>query len=146
MPEGFTLVDEFVAPGTPGRDGHLLDYETQQFVTSMWRRYIAAVRDDVDFSRVQPVLRRVSYSLESEALPGERLTCGIRVAGRTRRSCTFAGVLSHSEDGRPIHVAQMVMVFLDTVTRTAVEVPTPIWAAIERLEGRSIPIEASPTR
>jgi hypothetical protein len=79
-------------------------------------------------------------------LPGEELVCGIRMAGRIRRSCTFEGVLSHGFDGPLIHLAQMVTVFVDTASRMAVQVPPAFWAAVERVEGRSIPVAESPVR
>jgi acyl-CoA thioesterase FadM len=139
--ERFTIVEDVVAPGEPQRDGHLLDFQTQELVTTMWRRYVAAVRDSLDFSRVQPVLRKVSYTLDGEAMPGDSLQVGLRMRSRTRRSCTFEGAVWHAGDGRPVHTAELVMVFVDTTARASVEVPAEFWAAVERFEGGALTVD-----
>jgi acyl-CoA thioesterase FadM len=140
--QGFTIVEEIVAPGDPGSQYHLVDYQTQELVSTLWSAYLAKAREGLAASPVAPAMRRVSYSLESECTPGQRLRRAIRVASRSRRSCTFEATLTHADDGRIIHAAEMVTVFVDP-SRGAVEIPEDFWAAVERIEGRSIPVPAS---
>jgi acyl-CoA thioesterase FadM len=135
----FTIVEEIVAPGVPGSHHHLVDYQTQELVSTLWSAYLAKVREGLAPSSVSPAMRRVSYSLESECTPGQHLTRAIRVSSRSRRSCTFEATLAHADDGRPIHVAEMVTVFVDP-GQGAVEIPEDFWAAVERMEGRSIAV------
>jgi len=135
----FAMADEVVAPGEAGSRHHLVDYQTQELVSTLWSAYLAKAREGLAPSSVNPAMRRVSYSLESECMPGERLRRGIRVTSRSRRACTFEAVLSHADDGRVIHAAEMVTVFIDP-ERGAVEIPADFWAAVEQLEGRSIPV------
>jgi acyl-CoA thioesterase FadM len=142
--EPFTIVEELVAPGDPGSHYHLVDYQTQELVSTLWSAYLAKAREGLAPSTVAPAMRRVSYSLDSECQPGQRLKRAIRVASRSRRSCTFEAVLSHADDGRVIHSAELVTVFVDP-KQGSVEIPADFWAAVEKLEGRSIPVvERSP--
>lgn len=135
--EKFTLAEDLIAPGNPESNYHLVDYETQELVSKLWSRYLAVVREGLDPSTPAPAMRWVSYSLESEVLPGQPLTRAIRMESRSRRSCTFVGALWHADTGQMIHSATLVTVFLDPVSGS-VEVPENFWAAVERLEGRSI--------
>ena len=134
----FTIVEDLVAPGDPDSHYHLVDYQTQEMVSTLWSKYLAMAREGLSPSTVVPAMRRVSYSLDSEATPGQRLQRGIRVASRSRRACTFEAGLWHAEDGRMVHSAEMVTVFVDPA-KGAVEIPEDFWAAVERIEGRSIP-------
>jgi acyl-CoA thioesterase FadM len=135
----FTIVEEIVAPGEPGSQYHLVDYQTQELVSTLWSTYLAKAQEGLAPTSVHPAMRRVSYSLDSECVPGQRLRRAIRVASRSRRSCTFEATLSHADDGRVIHAAEMVTVFVDPQSG-AVEIPAPFWEAVEKMEGRSIPI------
>ncbi len=135
----YTIVEDVTAPGTAGDAHHLVDYETQELVSKLWSKYLARARDGLAASPVTPAMRRVSYSLDNEAFAGQQLQRGIKAAGRSRRACTFAAGLWHTDDGRMIHQAEMVTVFVDPETG-AVPVPDDFWAAVEQIEGRSIPI------
>jgi acyl-CoA thioesterase FadM len=139
---GFTIVEEIVAPGDPESHYHLVDYQTQELVSTLWSVYLARAREGLAASPVSPAMRRVTYSLDSECAPGDRLRREIRVASRSRRSCTFEARLIHADDGRVVHAAEMVTVFVDPA-RGAVEIPADFWAAVERIEGRSIPAPES---
>jgi hypothetical protein len=134
----FTLVEDLIAPGNPESHYHLVDYETQELVSTLWTKYLARVREGLKPSTVAPAMRWVSYSLDSECLPGQQLRRAIRMEARSRRACTFEAALWHAEDGKMIHSAKLVTVFLDPV-RGAVEIPEDFWAAVERIEDRSIP-------
>ena len=63
-----------------------------------------------------------------------RCSAGIKAAGRSRRACTFAAGLWHPDDGRMIHQAEIVTVFVDPAAG-AVPVPDDFWAAVEQMEG-----------
>ena len=139
----FAIVEEIVAPGEAGSQRHLVDYQTQELVSTLWYAYLAKAREGLERSSVYPAMRRVTYSLDSECMPGQRLQRGIRVASRSRRSCTFEAVLSNAEDGRVVYAAEMVTVFVDP-EQGAVEIPADFWAAVEKIEGRSIPVAERP--
>jgi acyl-CoA thioesterase FadM len=138
----FTIVEEFVADVDKDPSHHLVDYETQRFVTELWSAYLARVRAGLSEGPVHPAMRRVSYSLDGEAFPGQQLVRGIRMDSRSRRSCTFAIALWHP-DGRLVHSAEMVTVFVDPQLASAVEIPEDFWEAVEVLEGREIRPPAS---
>jgi acyl-CoA thioesterase FadM len=135
----YSIVEDITGPGEPGDAHHLVDYQTQELVSTLWSKYLAHARQGLVPSTVIPAMRRVSYSLDSEAFAGQRLQRGIKVLGRSRRSCTFAAGLWHADDGRMVHSAEMVTVFVEPGAG-AVEVPEDFWAAVEKIEGRSIPV------
>jgi acyl-CoA thioesterase FadM len=137
----YTIVEDITGPGQPGDRHHLVDYQTQELVSTLWSKYLARAREGLDPSSVTPAMRRVSYSLDSEAFAGESLQRGIKVAGRSRRSCTFAAALWHADDGRMVHAAEIVTVFVEP-GQGAVEIPADFWVAVEALEGRAIPAAA----
>jgi acyl-CoA thioesterase FadM len=135
----YTIVESVTAPGEPGTGHHLVDYQTQEMVSKLWSQYLAKVRAEVPTSPILPAMRRVSYSLDSEAFAGQALQRGIKVLGRTQRSCTFAAALWHAEDGRMVHTAELVTVFIEPA-KGAVAIPDDFWAAVEGIEGRAIPV------
>jgi acyl-CoA thioesterase FadM len=135
----YTIVEDIVGPGAPGDHHHLVDYQTQEMVSTLWSKYLARAREGLPPSAVIPAMRRVSYSLDSEAFGGQALQRGIKVLGRSRRSTTFAAGLWHKDDGRMVHSAEMVTVFVEP-GKGSVEVPEDFWAAVEQIEGRTIPI------
>jgi acyl-CoA thioesterase FadM len=137
--DSYTIIEDVVGPGEPGDHHHLIDYQTQELVSRLWSIYLARVREELAPSTVGPVMRRASYSLDNEAFAGDKLQRGIRAVSRTRRSCTFTAGLWHADDGRMVHSAEIVTVFVDP-GKGAVEVPDDFWAGVEKLEGRPIPI------
>jgi acyl-CoA thioesterase FadM len=137
--EEFTLIEDVVAPGDPSQHYHLVDYQTQELVSTLWSAYLAKVRADLPPSPVVPAMRRASYSLDGEAFAGQSLQRGIRAVARSRRSVTFDGAVWHADDGRFVHRAEIVTVFIEPGTGS-VAVPEDFWAAVEALEGRTIPI------
>jgi hypothetical protein len=134
----FTIIEDVRSPGETGDTHHLVDYQTQELVSTLWSAYLVRAREGLASSPVTPALRRVSYTLDNEAFAGQLLQRGIRAAGRSRRSCTFSAGLWHVDDGRMVHTAEMVTVFVEPGVG-AVEIPEDFWAAVERLEGRRIP-------
>jgi acyl-CoA thioesterase FadM len=135
----YTIVEDVTGPGAPGDAHHLVDYQTQELVSVLWSRYLAKARESLPPSSVTPAMRRVSYSLDNEAFAGQALQRGIRVVGRSRRACTFAASLWHADDGRLVHSAEIVTVFVEP-REGAVEIPQEFWSAVEGMEGRRIPI------
>lgn len=135
----FTIIEDAVGPGEPGDHHHLVDYQTQELLSTLWSKYLAQARKDLPPSAVGPVMRRVSYSLDSEAFAGDRLQRGIRAVGRSRRSCTFAAALWQADTGTMVHQCEIVTVFVEP-GKGAVEVPDDFWAAVEKIEGREIPV------
>lgn len=135
----YTIVEDITAAGGPaGEHHHMVDYQTQELVSLLWSKYLAKAREGLSTSSAAPVMRRVSYSLDNEAFSGHALERGIRAIGRSRRSCTFAAGLWHADDGRMVHSAEMITVFVEP-GKGAVEVPDDFWAAVEAIGGRSIP-------
>ncbi len=135
----FTIIEDIVGPGDPAEHHHLVDYETQELVSKLWSAYLARVRKDLAPSPIGPVMRRVTYMLDNEAFPGQPLQRGIRAIGRSRRSCTFAGALWHADDGRMVSSGEIVTVFVEP-GKGAVEIPEDFWEAVEKFEGRTIPV------
>ena len=136
----YTIIEDVTADAGPaGGHHHMVDYQTQELVSLLWSKYLARAREGLAPSTVIPAMRRVSYSLDNEAFGGQELQRGIRAVSRSRRSCTFAAGLWHADDGRMVHRAEMVTVFVDP-GKGAVEVPEDFWSAIEGIEGRSIPV------
>jgi acyl-CoA thioesterase FadM len=139
VPDDYTIVEDITAPGEPGDTHHLVDYQTQELVSTLWSTYLARARHALAPTSVIPAMRRVSYSLDNEAFAGQPLRRGIKVVGRSRRSCTFASALWHPSDGRMVHAAEIVTVFVEP-GKGAVEIPADFWAAVEAMEGRAIPV------
>jgi acyl-CoA thioesterase FadM len=136
----YTIIEDVTGdPGPAGGHHHMVDYQTQELLSTLWSKYLAQAREGLAPTGVTPAMRRVSYSLESEAFSGEPLQRGIRMATRSRRSCTFSAGLWHAEDGRMVHSAEMVTVFVEPA-QGSVAVPDDFWAAVEKIEGRSIPV------
>lgn len=135
----YTVVEDITGPGEPGDAHHLVDYQTQELVSTLWSKYLADARTGLAPSTVVPAMRRVSYSLDNEAFAGQALQRGIKAAARSRRSCTFLAGLWHADDGRMIHSAEIVTVFVEP-GKGAVEIPADFWANVEKIEGRSIPV------
>ena len=137
--EEYTVVEDVQAPGDPGSHYHLVDYQTQELVSTLWSKYLAANREGLTDIVGQPAMRRVTYSLDNEATPGDDLQRGIKAVSRTRRGFTCMAALWHRSDGRFVHQAEIVTVWVSP-GEGAVEIPPAFWERVERTEGREIPI------
>jgi len=135
----FTIIEDITGPGDGGEHYHLVDYQTQEMVSTLWSKYLAKARTGLAPSAVSPAMRRVSYSLDNEAFAGSELQRGIKVISRTRRGCTFAAALWHKDDGRMVHQAEIVTVFVEP-GQGSVAIPDDFWAAVEKIEGQEIPV------
>jgi acyl-CoA thioesterase FadM len=141
----YTIVEDMTAPLVgPGEEAHhLVDYVTQEMVSTLWTKYLANVRAELPPTPVVQAMRRVTYSLDSEAFAGQPLQRGIRVVGRTRRSLTFNSALWHKDTGAMVHDAELVTVFIEP-GKGSVPIPDDFAAVVEKFEGRSIPITERP--
>jgi hypothetical protein len=135
----FTLIEDITAPGDAGSNYHLVDYQTQELVSTLWSKYLAKAREGLAPGPVSQAMRRVTYSLDSECTPGDELQRGIKVVSRTNRGCTMAAALWNKADGRMIHNAEIVTVFVQP-GQGAVGIPEDFWANVEKIEGREIPV------
>jgi acyl-CoA thioesterase FadM len=139
----YTLVEDVVGPGEPGNEHHLVDYETQELVSRLWSAYIAKNREGTSMGGTQPAMRRVTYSLDNEAFAGDELQRGIKVISRTRRGFTCEAALWHQSDGRYVHRAELVTVWVE-VGNGAVPIPEDFWRNVEAMEGKEIPVMERP--
>ena len=135
----FTIIEDITAPGDAATHYHLVDYQTQEMVSTLWSKYLAQAREGLAPTPVTQAMRRVTYSLDSEAFGGDELQRGIKATSRTRRGCTFTAALWHKADGRMVHQAELVTVFVEP-GKGAVEIPADFWAAVEKIEGREIAV------
>ena len=119
-----------------------LDYLHGLGVTAIWLMPFqpSPGKDDgydiSDYYGVNPAYGTIGDFVEFTHAAKQR---GIRVVGRSRRSFTFAAGLWHAGDGRPVHSAEIVTVFVEP-GKGAVEVPEDFWSAVEEIEGRRIAV------
>jgi len=135
----YTMVEDVVGPGEPGDHQHLVDYQTQELVSRLWSAYLAKNRAGMSTTGAQPAMRRVTYSLDNEAFAGDELQRGIKAVSRTRRGFTCDAALWHKGDGRYVHRAELVTVWVEP-GKGAVEIPDDFWRNVEAMEGREIPV------
>ncbi len=140
----YTIIEDVVAPGEPGDTHHVVDYQTQELVSRLWTAYLARMREACPPTTVVQAMRAASYRLDNEAFAGDALQRGIRMKGRTRRSCTLAVGLWHAATGEMVHQGEIVTVFIDPGTG-AVPIPDDWWAAVEELEGTTFEVAGSGT-
>jgi len=132
----YTLVDDVVVErDDPGH--HLVDYETTELISKLWSIYLAKVREGTGPGPT-PALRRTVSDFLAEGFPGQKLQRGIRMESRTRRGCTFRAGLWHADDGRMVQQSEIVTVWVGP--EGAAPIPDDVWANVEQLEGRSIPV------
>ena len=98
---------------------------------------------DFTYSRAAAAAKCHDLLLDEACFEKQRqidsLQRGIKVLTRSRRGCTFAAALWHKADGRMVHAAEIVTVFIEP-GKGSVEIPADFWAAVEKMEGRSIPV------
>ena len=116
-----------------------MDYVTQEIVSTLWTKYLAQVRAELPPTPGVEAMRRVSYTLDSEAFAGQALQRGIRVVGRTNRTLTFNSAVWHKETGQFVHNAELTTVFIEP-GQGSVPMPDDFLLVVEKLEGRKIPL------
>jgi hypothetical protein len=135
----YTIIEDVVGPGEAGDRHHLVDYQTQELVSRLWSKYLARCREVQGPSPVVQAMRGASYTLDNEAFAGDELQRGIRMASRTRRSCTMEVALWHKATGAMVHRGTISTVFIEP-GQGSVAIPDAWWAAAEAMEGKEIPI------
>ena len=137
----YTVVEDLTGPlvGPDEGDHHLVDYVTQEIVSTLWTKYLAQVRAELPPTPVVQAMRRVSYTLDAEAFAGQALQRGIRVVGRTNRTLTFNSAVWHKDTGQLVHNAEITTVFIEP-GQGSVSVPGDFMSVVERFEGRAIPL------
>jgi len=141
----YTIIEDVVAPGEPGSQHHLVDYETQELVSKLWSKYVAMAREGLESGDIVPAPRRITTVLDNECFAGQALQRGIKAVARTRRTYTLQAALWHADDGRMVVTSEFVTVAADRSTGSAVEIPAELWANVERIEGHEIPITERPS-
>lgn len=79
-------------------------------------------------------VRHVAIDYESEAFAGERLRCGVRARGRTRRTIAVEQTMWEAHHRRVVLRCTAVVVVFDTVAQRSIPVPDELWAAVRRAE------------
>jgi acyl-CoA thioesterase FadM len=147
MAEHFPWVEDVVAPSVGGA-GHIDNLQIAQLLYDAWMHYmVEGLGQDQGelFSGVgRPIVREINVRFDAEVFPGEALRCGVRATSRSRRSLALEQVLWRAVDEQTVAAGRTHLVTIDTATGQAVEIPSELWAAVERAEGRSIPAPASP--
>jgi len=133
----YTLIEDVAGPAKDQAGHHLVDYETGMLLSTFWSAYLARVRAGTA-PGPGPVLRRTTNDFLAEGFSGQSFQRGIRMVSRTRRGCTFHAGLWHADDGRMIQTSEIVTVFV--ADGRAAEIPDDVWANVEALEGRTIPV------
>jgi acyl-CoA thioesterase FadM len=141
--DGYTLVEDVTGPGDPADRHHLVDYQTQELLSRLWTDYMARCRVVQGPSTVVQAMRSASYTFDNEAFAGDELQRGIRMASRTRRSCTFDVALWHKADGRIVQRGSISTVFIEP-GHGSVTIPDAWWAAAEAMEGKTIAVTERP--
>jgi acyl-CoA thioesterase FadM len=85
-------------------------------------------------------VRELVTTYVTEAHPGEQLYAGCRILGRSRRSYLFDEVLATADRV----VSRMRVLECVISGGRAIEIPAGFWAAVEVVEGRTMPIRELP--
>ena len=132
-----------VAPDAGGQ-GHVDYLQLSRLMYDAWSAYLVPglglSRDEVHGGAVKPIVKGITGRFDAEVQPGEPLRCVARAVSRTRRAFTIEVVLRRDSGDDPVATGTVTLVAFEPATGQAVEVPAALWAAVEALEGREIPI------
>ena len=134
--------EDVVAP-QPDREHHLDNLEIASILYDAWSNYMNAfAAGDLG---TRPTVRSMTVRFDREVFAGDRLRCGVRCAGRSRRAFTLEQTLwryGGMADGarEVLDVGTVVLVSVDPETWQPTEIPDAFWARIEGAEGRHIPV------
>jgi acyl-CoA thioesterase FadM len=141
----YVFVKELTAPlAAFGGDAHLSAPEITQLFFDGWMSYLT---DGTGLGRAVftgesvPSTRELTVQLLREIVTGDRLRLGVRAVSRRRRSFTLDLALRKGADGFDAATCRTVQVCVGA--GGAAEVPSGLWDAVERLEGRLIPPESA---
>jgi hypothetical protein len=138
--EEYTKVEDVVTPGAPGGGHtHLLVYQLYEMVEWLWSDFFGDAYGSKDYGDVQPAPRKITLLVERESFPGQKLKKGIRVKSRTRRTITVEAALWDAEEEYTVLAAEIVTVFADRVSASAIEPPERMVTGLERLTGGPLP-------
>jgi acyl-CoA thioesterase FadM len=126
-----------------GGDAHLSAPEITELFFRGWMHYLGEETGlgagAVFGGPVVPTTRELTVGLLREIHAGDELRLGVRTVSRRRRSFTLELTLERADDGAVAATCRTVQVCVGVAG--AAEVPSELWAALERLEGRAIPVD-----
>ncbi|MGE0386527.1 MAG: acyl-CoA thioesterase [Gammaproteobacteria bacterium] len=143
--ERFPWIEDVLAPRIE-HGGHIDNIQITALMYGAWMNYLmlgVRLPPDVFDTLGRPTVREITGRFDAEIFPGEPLQCGVRALSRGRRSFTLREVLWRKSDQRQVASGTTVLVTVDPKTYAPVAIPDAIWSAIERAEGRAIPIAES---
>jgi acyl-CoA thioesterase FadM len=140
--EDYTKVEEVVAPGDRDPHGHLLVYQMYEMLEWLWSDFFGDAHGGKDYTTWQPAPRKITLLVDREAFPGQQLKKGIRVTARTRRTITVEAALWDAAEEYTVLSAEIVTVFADRTTASAIEPPEKMVTGLERLIGGPLPVPA----
>jgi acyl-CoA thioesterase FadM len=122
--------------------GHLDNAGGAELLSAARNRYFA---EAVAWPGIGPdtvwiPVRHVAIDYESEAFAGERLLCGVRACGRTRRTITLGQTMWEACSRRVVLRCTAVVVVFDTAVRRSIAVPDELWAAVQQAEYSAPPL------
>jgi acyl-CoA thioesterase FadM len=133
----YAVVDK-VIPEARANPHHVVDHELQKHISQGWQNYVAAIR--AKFPMPDAVVKQITTTFEAECPPGQPLKRGVRVVSRTRRSYVMEEALWRPDSGQVVATARLVLTGVDRATGHAAEIPADMWAEVEAIEGRKIPM------
>jgi hypothetical protein len=137
--EEYAMVEDVVAPGDPGVHAHLLVYQQYELIEWLWSDFFGEAYGGKNYVDVQPAPRKITLLVERESFPGQRLKKGIRIKSRTRRTITVEAALWDADEEYTVLAAEIVTVFANRVTASAVEPDERFVSGLERLTGAPLP-------
>jgi acyl-CoA thioesterase FadM len=142
----FAFVTRVVAPvSAQGSDVHLSAPEIAQLFFDGWLLYLTGGtslgQEAVFGAEAVPMTREMNVGVLREIRAGDELWLGARAVSRRRRSFTLELALRRAADDVIAATCRTVQVCVGAAG--AVEVPPQLWQAVELLEGRPIPVDAT---
>jgi len=123
--------------------GHVNNAVYLTYVEMARQAYLHAAAPDVGYDAVPFVVGRIEIDFRSPTRTGDVL----RVASRTlwigNRSFGMEAVIRQRDSGRVAAEATSILVTYDYVEHRPIPVPDWLRAALERIEGRTLPARAS---
>jgi acyl-CoA thioester hydrolase len=136
-PSRFTVVHE-IAPRFRDTDamGHINNAVYATYLEVARQVYWARLDERADYRRVPFILARVEIDFRSEALVGEVLEVGIRLAWVGSKSFAFAYRIWEKTTGREVAEASTVQVCYDYARKRTIPMPRDLRRSLAACEGR----------
>ncbi len=141
-PEVFPWVEDITAPAA-AQAGHIDNIQITGIMYNAWMNYLVkgvGLSLQIFETEGRPTVREITARFDAEVFPGDALQCGVRALGRRRRSFTLRQVLWNAHRFT-VATGTVVLVTIDPQTWRPVEIPSSLWAEIERAEGKSLPVD-----